>query len=88
MEATEALTSVHGGRIYYFGSKENRERFEASPEAYAARATAETSDHAGRCRPRPAPAAARLLAPGAESPISAGREAHASWKQWVRYDHG
>lgn len=41
----EALTSVYQGRTYYFASKENRERFEASPQEYAGRA-AGTSDHA------------------------------------------
>lgn len=35
----DALTSVHQGRIYYFASKENRDRFEASPQEFAAKAT-------------------------------------------------
>jgi YHS domain-containing protein len=43
----EALTSVYQGRTYYFASKENRERFETSPQEYAGRAMAAASDHAG-----------------------------------------
>jgi YHS domain-containing protein len=30
-----ALTSVYGGRIYYFETPESRQRFEASPQQYA-----------------------------------------------------
>lgn len=30
-----ALTSIYQGRIYYFGSAESRQRFEASPAQYA-----------------------------------------------------
>jgi len=45
VRAAEALTSVYGDRTYYFASKENRERFEASPQEYAGRVTAATSDH-------------------------------------------
>lgn len=30
-----ALTSVYEGRIYYFSSKENRDRFESAPREYA-----------------------------------------------------
>jgi YHS domain-containing protein len=30
-----ALTSVYQGRIYYFSSRENRDRFEAAPQEYA-----------------------------------------------------
>ncbi len=36
VRTNQALTSLYQGRIYYFVSKENRERFEASPQAYAA----------------------------------------------------
>jgi len=32
-----AVTSDHGGRIYYFASRENRDRFEAQTERYASR---------------------------------------------------
>lgn len=42
----QALTSLYEGKVYYFASKENRERFEAAPQQYAHKA----SDH-------PAPAA-------------------------------
>lgn len=35
----KALTTVYRGNAYYFGSKETRERFEAAPEAYAAKGT-------------------------------------------------
>ena len=33
-----ALSSVYQGRIYYFKTPENRQRFEATPEQYAPRA--------------------------------------------------
>ncbi len=35
VSAAKALTSLHQGKVYYFASKENRDRFEASPEEYA-----------------------------------------------------
>lgn len=35
VSTAKALTSVHQGRVYYFASKENRDRFEASPQEYA-----------------------------------------------------
>lgn len=31
-----ALTSVYSGRVYYFSSRENREKFEANPAPHAA----------------------------------------------------
>lgn len=31
-----ALTSVHRGRVYYFSSRENREKFEADPARHVA----------------------------------------------------
>ncbi|MDP3745211.1 MAG: YHS domain-containing protein [Methylotenera sp.] len=34
-----ALTSVYQGRTYYFASRENRDRFEASPEQFAVKST-------------------------------------------------
>ena len=37
VSTAKALTSLHQGRVYYFSSKENRDRFEASPEEYAAK---------------------------------------------------
>ena len=30
-----ALTSIYHGKIYYFASKENRDRFGAAPQEYA-----------------------------------------------------
>jgi YHS domain-containing protein len=35
-----ALTSVHGGHVFYFESADTRQRFEAEPDKYAANATA------------------------------------------------
>lgn len=32
---SNALTSLYEGRIYYFSSKETRDRFEAAPQEYA-----------------------------------------------------
>ena len=34
----QALSTVYQGKIYYFASKENRERFEAAPQDYARKA--------------------------------------------------
>ena len=34
----KALTSLYQGKIYYFASKENRDRFEAAPQEYAQKA--------------------------------------------------
>ena len=31
----QALTSLYDGKVYFFSSKENRERFEAAPQQYA-----------------------------------------------------
>jgi YHS domain-containing protein len=39
VRTASALTSVYQGRIYYFSSKENRDRFEAAPQEYAHNAT-------------------------------------------------
>lgn len=39
VRAADAMTSVYRGQVYYFASKENRDRFEASPEEFAAKAT-------------------------------------------------
>lgn len=38
VRTAQALTSVHQGKIYYFASKENRDRFEAAPHEYAHKA--------------------------------------------------
>ena len=35
VRTAEALTSIYQGKIYYFASRENRERFEAAPQEYA-----------------------------------------------------
>lgn len=38
VRTAQALTSVYQGKIYYFASKENRDRFEAAPQEYAMKA--------------------------------------------------
>ncbi|HEX8011485.1 MAG TPA: YHS domain-containing protein [Casimicrobiaceae bacterium] len=38
VRTADALTSVYQGTIYYFASKENRDRFEAAPQEYAQKA--------------------------------------------------
>lgn len=38
LRTAHALTSVYQGKIYYFASKENRDRFEAAPQEYARKA--------------------------------------------------
>ena len=38
VRTAHALTSVYEGKIYYFASKENRDRFEAAPHEYAHKA--------------------------------------------------
>lgn len=38
VRSAQALTSIYQDRIYYFGSKENRDRFEAAPQEYAHKA--------------------------------------------------
>ncbi|WP_430677326.1 YHS domain-containing protein [Mesorhizobium album] len=34
-----ALTSLYQGRVYYFASKDNRDRFEAAPNEFAGKAS-------------------------------------------------
>lgn len=52
VRVADAVTSVHQGRVYYFASKENRDRFEASPGEFAAKAAAPLIDrNAGLERP-------------------------------------
>src|SRR5216117_2075938 len=34
VQISAALTSIYGGRVYYFASSENRARFEAAPEQF------------------------------------------------------
>lgn len=38
VRTAQAVTTVYQGKIYYFASKENRERFEAAPQEYAHKA--------------------------------------------------
>lgn len=38
VRTAQALTSVYDGKIYYFASKESRDRFEAAPQEYAHKA--------------------------------------------------
>ena len=38
VRTAQALTSVYQEKIYYFASKENRDRFEAAPQEYARKA--------------------------------------------------
>ena len=38
VRTAQALTSVYQGKIYYFASKENRDRFEAAPQEHAHKA--------------------------------------------------
>jgi YHS domain-containing protein len=44
-----AVTSVYQGRIYYFASRENRDRFETSPEQFAAKSQDKSSKGHGCC---------------------------------------
>lgn len=39
VRTAQALTSVYQGKVYFFASKENRDRFEAAPLEYAHKAT-------------------------------------------------
>lgn len=48
-----ALTSVYQGMIYYFASKENRDRFEAAPQEYASKAAGHPVRAAGTEHERP-----------------------------------
>lgn len=58
VRTADALTSVYQGRVYYFGSKDSRDRFEASPQEFAAKTAGEPldrhagTDHATDRRPR------------------------------------
>jgi YHS domain-containing protein len=45
VSAETALTSAYQGRVYYFASKENRERFEAAPAQYDSSAHDESGGH-------------------------------------------
>jgi YHS domain-containing protein len=56
VRTAQALTSVYRGRIYYFASRENRDRFEAAPDEFAHKAgghplrAAEATSHRTRRR--------------------------------------
>lgn len=44
-----AVTSAYQGRIYYFASRENRDRFEASPEQFAVKSQGKPGQGHGCC---------------------------------------
>lgn len=44
-----AVTSAYQDRIYYFASRENRDRFEASPEQFAVKSQDKPSKGHGCC---------------------------------------
>lgn len=48
-----AVTSIYQGKIYYFASKENRDRFEAAPQDYAHKAAGHPVHSADRTEYRP-----------------------------------
>ena len=52
VRTAHAVTSMHEGKIYYFASKENRERFEAAPQEYAHKAAGHPIRSAAVERPR------------------------------------
>lgn len=51
VRAADALTSVYRGQVYYFASKENRDRFEASPEEFAAKVAGSVANPGATSRP-------------------------------------
>lgn len=53
VRTAQALTSVYQGQIYYFASKENRDRFEAAPQEYAHKAAGYALRPAESDSPRP-----------------------------------
>lgn len=52
VRTAHAVTTVYEGRIYYFASKENRDRFEAAPREYAHKAAGHPIHPAAAERPR------------------------------------
>lgn len=52
IRTANAVTSVYQGRIYYFASKENRDRFEAAPQDYASKAAGHPVQSPERAEPR------------------------------------
>lgn len=53
VRTTQALTSVYQGKIYYFASKETRDRFEAAPQDYAHKAAGHAVRSAENAGARP-----------------------------------
>ena len=53
VHTAQALTSVYQGKIYYFASKENRDRFEAAPQEYAHKASGQPVRSAEAAQERP-----------------------------------
>ena len=53
VRTAQALTSIYQGKIYYFASKENRERFEAAPQEYAQKAAGHPLRSAEAANERP-----------------------------------
>ena len=53
VRTSDALTSIYQGKIYYFASKENRERFEAAPQDYAHKAAGQPLQSPERTEYRP-----------------------------------
>ena len=52
VRTAHAVTSIYEGKIYYFASKENRERFEAAPQEHAHKAAGHPIHPAATGRPR------------------------------------
>jgi YHS domain-containing protein len=44
-----AVTSAYQGKTYYFATRENRDRFEAAPEQYAAKPPEQQGQRHGCC---------------------------------------
>ncbi|MBS0324928.1 MAG: YHS domain-containing protein [Proteobacteria bacterium] len=53
VSTARALTSVYEGRIYFFASKENRERFEAAPQEFFQRTSGHPMQRAETAYERP-----------------------------------
>ncbi|OGA48919.1 MAG: hypothetical protein A3F74_18570 [Betaproteobacteria bacterium RIFCSPLOWO2_12_FULL_62_58] len=53
VRTAQVLTSVHQGKIYYFASKENRDRFESAPQEYAHKAAGHAVRPAEAAHERP-----------------------------------
>jgi YHS domain-containing protein len=53
VRTVQAVTSIYQAKIYFFASKENRERFEAAPQEYAPKATGYSMQAPAREEDRP-----------------------------------